>query len=487
VRRPRDFREATWTRSEHMQAELYSHGGAGEVTGSKHFLRVKDTTLMVDCGAFQGRREESELKNRQWPFKATDVSAAILTHAHFDHCGLMPLMPKNGFTGNIYATPASRDLASLVMMDSAHIMAKDLEFLKKRAKKKGIAFDKQPLYGENEVVKVLDQFMTVSYHRRFPVADGINATFFDAGHILGSAITLVEATHNNQKIKVGFTGDLGRNGLPILRDPEQIPPVNYLVIESTYGNRLHDPVTKAADDLAKVVNDTINRGGKLIIPAFAVERMQELIYHLNLLMGDQKIPRVPVYVDSPMASNATAIFQVHQECYDDETRTEFLDKHQNPFGFDDLKYVSSIAESKSLNDLKRPAIILASSGMCEAGRILHHLLNNVEDPKNTILIVGFMAENTLGRKILERQPQLSILGESRKLLAQTKVLNAFSAHADYNDILAYVGRLDRSQLRQVFLVHGETEAQANLKRLLDERQTKTTIVKPGEHYQLTGD
>ena len=231
----------------------------------------------------------------------------------------------------------------------------------------------------------------------------------------------------------------------------------------------------------------MNRGGKLIIPAFAVERMQELIYFLHRLMADQKIPKVPVYVDSPMATNATAIFQVHQEFYDDETRAEFLDKHQNPFGFDDLTYVSSIAESKRLNDLKKPAIIMASSGMCEAGRILHHLLNNVEDPKNTILIVGFMAENTLGRKILERVPQLTILGETRKLLAETKVLNAFSGHADYNDILAYIGRLDRAQLREVFLVHGEAEAQANLKRLLDEQRTKTTIVKPGERYPLFGD
>ncbi|MBI5509586.1 MAG: MBL fold metallo-hydrolase [Deltaproteobacteria bacterium] len=470
-----------------MQAELYSHGAAGEVTGSKHFLKVKDTTLMVDCGAFQGRRDESDRKNREWPFDAREISAVVLSHAHFDHCGLLPLVAKRGFAGNVYSTPATRDLASLVMMDSANIQAKDLEYLRKRARKRGQSFDKQPLYGENEVVAALERFMTVSYHRRFACADGMTATFYDAGHILGSAATVIEARHNNQVLKVGFTGDLGRPGLPILRDPEQIPAVHYLVIESTYGNRLHKPIDQAASDLAAAVTKTVERGGKVIIPAFAIERVQELVYYLHLSVRERKIPKVPIYVDSPMASNATAIYQVHQECYDDETRALFLSDHKNPFGFDDLTYVSSVAQSKRLNDLKKPAIIIASSGMCEAGRILHHLLNNIEDPKNTILVVGYMAAGTLGRRILERESPLNILGELRTPAAEVKVLNTFSAHADYNDILAYVGRLDRAELREVFLVHGEADSQTNLKRLLEAQHTKTTIVKPGERYPLFAD
>ena len=439
---------------------------------------------MVDCGAFQGHREEAEKKNREWNFDASQVDAMILTHAHYDHCGLVPLLPKKGFKGNIYTTPASRDIASLVMMDSAHIQAKDVEYLKKRAKRRHQHFDKMPLYDERDVVKSLAYFMTASYHHPFYLADGIKAEFYDAGHILGSAVTVVTVNTDNSRLQVGFSGDLGRKGLPILRDPEYIPQVDYLIMESTYGNRLHDPIEMAKSKLAEIVNRTVQRGGKIIIPAFAIERTQELVYFFHLLVDEGKIPQIPIYVDSPMATNATSIFRVHQECYDEETRKEFLDNHENPFGFEELTYVVNVEDSKKLNYLQRPAIIISASGMCESGRILHHLANNIENPKNTILIVGFMAQHTLGRRILEHEPEVRIFGEIYHVRAEVKHLNTFSAHADYNDILEYVSKLDAGRLRKIFLVHGEPDAQQNLKRLLEEKKYRVEIMKYGEKYRL---
>ncbi len=439
---------------------------------------------MIDCGAFQGKRAEADAKNREWPFQAGTITSLILTHSHFDHCGLVPLLPAKGFNGNIYTTPASRDLASLIMMDSANIQTKDFEYLMKKAHKKNEVFDKEPLYTEEDVVYSLDYFVTVSYHRPFPVADGIRVTFYDAGHILGSALAVVDIEHNGQKLKIGFSGDLGRENLPILRDPETIPDVDYLIMESTYGDRLHDPIELVLDQLTDVVNRTVERGGKIIIPAFALERTQELVYYLHILSDQQRIPRVPVYVDSPMATNATSIFRVHQECYDEETRKAFLAHHKNPFGFNELRYITGQEESKELNALEEPAVIISASGMCEAGRILHHLLHNIQDPRNTVLIVGYMAENTLGRRIQEKQPEVKIFGEFYKLKAEVRVLNTFSAHADYNDILKYISRLNFQKLKQIFLVHGEKEAQANLQKLLTEKEYKSTIVKAGEKYIL---
>jgi len=467
-----------------LRAKIYSWGGAEEVTGSKHFLRVDNQLIMVDCGAFQGHRAEAEEKNRNWSFDADKVDSLILTHAHYDHCGLLPLLKKKGFEGNIYSTPATRDLANLIMMDSAHIQAKDIEYLKKKALKKGEVFDKQPLYTERDVLECLEHFITISYHRPFIVSENVSAQFYDAGHILGSAITVFNINKNAKDLRIAFSGDLGRKNLPILRDPEPIPKVDYLVMESTYGNRLHDPIESATDQLADVVRQTVERRGKIIIPAFAVERTQELVYILHLLNDKGRIPNIPVYVDSPMATNATSIFRVHQECYDEEIRQAFIDHHKNPFGFNELTYVVSTEDSKRLNTLKESAIIISASGMCESGRILHHLANNVEDPRNTVLIVGFMAQNTLGRRILEKHQEVKIFRELHTLRANVVVLNTFSAHADYNDILEYVSALDSDRLKKIFLVHGEPEAQSNLKRKLEEKGYSTSIVKYGQTYQL---
>jgi len=467
-----------------LRAELYSWGAAEEVTGSKHFLNFHDQLIQVDCGAFQGHREESERKNRDWSFNPAEVDALILSHAHYDHSGLIPLMAKKDFAGNIYSTPASRDLASLIMMDSAHIQAKDLEFLKKRARKKGEIFDKEPLYKEEDVIKSLDQFVSVSYDRPMLVTENMQVCFIDAGHILGASIPIVTIKKNGQEMVIGLGGDLGRKDLPILRDPQPLPDLDYLVIESTYGHRRHDPISTATEKLAEVVNRTINRGGKIIIPAFAIERTQELIYFLHLLNDAGKIPKLPVYVDSPMATNATTIFQVHQECYDEETRQAFLNHHKNPFGFNELKYITNVSESKELNALQNPAVIISSSGMCEAGRILHHLANNISDSRNTIVIVGFMAQHTLGRRIKEQHEQVKIFGEIYDLRAEVVTLNTFSAHADEQDILDTVQKLDYKRLKEIFLVHGEPDAQTTLSENLRSKGYQTTIVRYNEKYTL---
>ncbi len=483
-RRPKQYIRYRSEQEAELRAELYSWGAAEEVTGSKHFLRFQDQLIQVDCGAFQGHREESDKKNREWPFNAAEVDALILSHAHYDHSGLIPLMTKNKFAGNIYTTPASRDLASLIMMDSAHIQAKDLEFLKKRARKKGEVFTAEPLYEEDDVIRSLDQFISVSYDRPIPVTGNIQARFIDAGHILGASIPIITIKKNGQEMVIGLGGDLGRKDLPILRDPQPLPDLDYLVIESTYGHRRHDPIATATEKLADLVNRTANRGGKIIIPAFAIERTQELIYFLHLLNDEGKIPKLPIYVDSPMATNATTIFQIHQECYDEETRQAFLNHHKNPFGFNELRYTTNVSESKELNALQGPAIIISSSGMCEAGRILHHLANNVADPKNTIVIVGFMAQNTLGRRIKEQQEQVKIFGETYDLRAEVVTLNTFSAHADEQDIMDTIQQLDHKRLKRVFLVHGEPDAQAALSEKLTTAGYKNTIVRYNEKYTL---
>jgi metallo-beta-lactamase family protein len=469
-----------------VDAELFSHGAAEEVTGSKHFLRVDGGLLMIDCGAFQGRRAEADEKNRNWGFSAEEVDGVVLTHAHFDHCGLLPLLRRKGFEGAVWSTPATRDLADLVMMDSAHIQAKDLEFLRKKAAKKGERFEKEPLYVERDVLASLESFVTVSYRRRFSPCGGVWATFYDAGHILGSALVHLDIDTGTRPLRVGFTGDLGRKGLPIIKDPEPIPPVDYLVLESTYGNRTHDAIGTAGERLAEVVNRTAERGGKIVIPAFAVERTQELVFILHLLQDAGKIRKIPTFVDSPMAVNATSIFRVHPECYDEETRKAFADHHDNPFGWGELRYVTSTEGSKALNGVRGPAVIISSSGMCESGRILHHLANTIEDPRNTVLIVGFMAQHTLGRRILERAPEVRIFGDLYRLKAEVAVLNAFSAHADANELLEYVKRLDRSRLREIFLVHGEPEAQNGLKARLEAGGYAARIVRYGERYPLGG-
>lgn len=466
--------------------KLYSQGAAREVTGSKHILETGKSKIMVDCGAFQGKRREAERKNREWIPETEDLDAVLLTHGHFDHSGLLPLLCRRGYRGNIYSTAATRDIANIIMMDSAKIQARDAEYLRKQAEKKGETFDWEPLYDEDDVLQASKQFVTLSYEREIFATRDTAVRFYDAGHILGSASLYCEVENGGGKpLRIGFSGDLGRKNKPIIGDPVPIPPVDYLVLESTYGDRLHEDVTDIMDKLASVVSETADRGGKIIIPAFAVERTQDIIYYLHLLSDQKRIPDIPIFIDSPMAVNATSIFRVHPECYDKETRKAFLDHHKNPFGFNSLRYVDSVAESKEINKITTPAVIISASGMCEAGRIVHHLLHTVSDPKNTVLIVGYMAAHTLGRRIRDREKELRIFGNTLPLRARVEEIRALSSHADYSEMGEYVRKLDLEQLKRIYLVHGEEEPQRHFKQfLLDLGVSDVEIVRYGEEYEL---
>lgn len=445
-----------------MEMNFYSLGAAEEVTGSKHVLEVDGKSYLVDCGAFQGSRAEADRKNREFGIEGDRIDGVILTHGHFDHCGMLPLLPKKGYKGNIYSTPATRDISSLVMLDSANIQARDAEYLRTQAKKNGEKFDWTPIYDEKDVIEVTGQIMGVSYHRPFFMGDGIECEFYDAGHILGSAMASVTVKRAGQERTILFTGDLGRKGKPIIRDPEFPPAPDYLVIESTYGDRRHDKTDDAMKKLAAIANKVADKRGKIIIPSFAIERTQELVYYFHMLCDEGEIPEIPMYVDSPMATNATTIFQVHPECYDEEIHNAFIKHHKNPFGFNSLHFTTSVEESKALNDLKGPAVIISADGMCEAGRIQHHLINNIGNPNTTILLVGFMAENTLGRRLQNREEEVKIHGMWFKRKASVENINAFSAHADYEEAGQWLDKLDLSKLKKILIVHGEKKRRRHL-------------------------
>lgn len=428
-------------------------GAAGEVTGSKHLITFNGKKILLDCGMFHGRRKETDEKNRNLQFDPAELDCVILSHAHIDHSGDLPLLIKQGFKGPIYCTHATRDLCNYMLCDSAFIQEKEIEYLKKKKKIK----DKnlEPLYTLEDAEEVLKLFHAVSYEQSFIVADGVVASFYDAGHILGSALVhmIFYDKKSKKRLRLCFTGDLGRRGLPILRDPQPIPETDILISETTYGNRLHSAMATVDDDLAKVVNDVAKNGGKLIIPAFALERTQEIVYHLHLLRDKDKIPNIPVYVDSPLAGNLTEVFRGHPECFDKKMYEQFIERKDNPFGFDDLIYTRSVEESKLLNEKTGPMIIISASGMCEYGRILHHLRNNIGNHRNVVLIVGYQAENTLGRKLIDGMKEVNIFGDPYKVKASVYVMDAFSGHADRSDLLDYIGRVHG--LKKIFLVHGE--------------------------------
>jgi metallo-beta-lactamase family protein len=467
-----------------MAIKFFSHGACREVTGSKHFLEIDGRLLQIDSGMFQGRREEAYQKNKQLPFDPATVSALILTHAHFDHSGALPIVIKKGFSGNIHATSATRDVTQIILLDSAHIQQKDFEYIQEKAAKHpelGLTLY-QPLYSAEEAIRTMENFVTSNYRRKFVPLQGVEAEFFDAGHILGSAMLHLTI---QDRLYIGFSGDLGRRGLPIIRDPEVMPPMDYLVLESTYGNRLHKSIGMAAGELAEIIHKAQDRRSKIIIPAFTIERTQELIYLIHVLQKEDKVPILPIFIDSPMAVNATAIFKIHPECFDKETIRQFISTNIDPFGFDNIRYVVSTAESKEINAFQGPAIIIAASGMAESGRILHHLSRHIENPANIIAIVGFMAEHTLGRQLAERAKEVKIFGKPYQVKAEIATLNAFSAHADYAETCEWLKRHDLKRLKKVFLVHGEDEALNNLRReLLGIGIPQVEIVNYGDNYEL---
>jgi metallo-beta-lactamase family protein len=426
-------------------------GATRTVTGSMHQLSAGGKTILLDCGLFQGPRAESYRRNRDFPFRAKDIDAVILSHAHIDHCGNLPNLVRRGFNGPIYCTPATRALAAVMLGDAAKIQEEDANYLnRKRAKDEPKV---EPLYDSRDVYRTLHRLQAVRYGATATVGHGIEAVFHDAGHLLGSATVAVRIDGPTGERRLTFTGDVGRIGLPILRDPEPIPPCDLLISESTYGGHTHEPVDETAEQLGQVVRRTVERGGKVIIPAFAVGRTQTVVYFLHQLIAAGKLRDIPVYVDSPMASRATEVFRAHPECFDAETR-DLLETHPDLFGERHVRYVETVNESVALNHRQEPCVIIASSGMCEAGRILHHLKHNLDNARNTILIAGYQAEHTLGRRLVEKQPEVRVLGRMIPVKAEVVVLNGLSSHADHGDLLRMLGPLAKGTAR-VRLVHGE--------------------------------
>jgi metallo-beta-lactamase family protein len=410
---------------------------------------------------FQGRRQESADKNRKLPLPIKDLDGVVLSHAHIDHSGRLPFLIAEGYSKTIWATSATRDLSAVMLADSAHIQEKDAEFLAKRRKD-----FIEPLYGMRHAVRTMDLMVAVPYNKTFDVVPGICATYIDAGHILGSASVLLDCTEGGKTKRLVFSGDIGRSGLAIIRDP--VPPegADALIMESTYGNRDHESVEGAKAQLAQVVRETAARGGRVLIPAFAVGRTQEMIYALHSLVKEGAIPAIPIYVDSPLAIDTTTVFEMHPESFD--RSEEMVEKTKDLFRFDLIHYTRDVEESKALSRAHGPMIIIAASGMMENGRILHHLAQGASDPRNTILVVGFQAEHTLGRRVVERQPVLQIFGDDVPLHARVEVINGYSAHADRTEMISWLGRVkDKSpNLGQVWLVHGEANVQDEFKTTL---------------------
>ncbi len=466
--------------------EIECIGAARVVTGSKHILRTSRASVLLDCGMFQGRRQESNQRNRDLLVPVDEIDAVVLSHAHIDHAGLLPLLYKRGYRKPVYATPATRDLCTPMLLDAAMIQEADAKHIRKLIERDGLAMEPvEPLYDHEDVTGLLGQMVGLPYRRAHAIAPGIVLKFLDAGHVLGSAIVVLEVDEDGTRTRVAFAVDLGRKGLPILREPEIPGGINCLITESTYGDRRHAPIEEVDDALAEAVNRTVQRGRKILIPAFALERAQEVVYALKRLRAAHKVPAIPVYVDSPLTVKLTDVFKMHPECYDKQTYARLVGGDP-PFEFDGLHYVSDKEESKAIAAQPGPYIVIAASGMCEAGRILHHLREGVEDQRNTVLIVGFQAQHTLGRRIAEHQRDVRIFGVMRRLAAEVVVLHGFSAHADQKDLLEFAESVrNQGKLRQVVLVHGEPPAQAVLADKLGELGFPTVLVPfSGERIRL---
>jgi metallo-beta-lactamase family protein len=439
-------------------------GAAQTVTGSMHLVEAAGRQLLLDCGLFQGRRAEARQRNSHFPFAAKNTEAVLLSHAHIDHCGNLPNLVKSGFRGTIYCTPATRDLLAIMLADSARIQEEDADYLNHHRERGEPKIE--PLYDQKDVVATLRACQSVPYDRRFKLGRGTEAVFVDAGHLLGSAMVSLHVRKDEREARLTFTGDLGRRGQPILRDPAPVPECDLLISESTYGGKRHDPPDLLAEHLGEIVQRTYSRGGKLLIPAFSLGRTQTVLYQLHQLISAGKLPDLPVFVDSPLALEATEVFRLHPECFDEET-LRLIDKAPDLFGGRQIHYVRSVEESKSLNQRSEPCIIIAASGMCEAGRILHHLKHNIEDARNTVLLVGHQAPDTLGRRLVEHRPEVRVLNRVVRLRAEVVALNGFSSHADHDDFLASLGPL-AGKTKKVRLVHGEPEAAAALAKALIE-------------------
>ncbi|MBE0432916.1 MBL fold metallo-hydrolase [candidate division WOR-3 bacterium] len=438
-------------------------GAAQTVTGSQHLFEYRKQKFLLECGMFQGHREEAERINSTFPFKPRDIKGVILSHAHIDHSGNLPNLVKRGFSGAIYCTPATKDIASLLLLDSAKIQEYDFEYLNKKRAQKGLP-PKEPPYTIADAEKTLEYLRPIDYEAGFEPVPGVRVTLHDAGHILGSSTILVEADNK----RVLFSGDLGRKEMPIIRDPVVVSDVDYLILESTYGGRKHESFDKMQEELGDLIDKARHNRSKMIIPAFAVERTQLLITMLKNLYDAGTLKDIPVYVDSPLATNVTDVFRRHPECYDEETTSVFNDNKDDPFNFPTLQYVADAEESKALNDKTGPMIIISASGMCEGGRVTHHLIHNIENDQNMIVMTGFQARGTLGRKILEGAPRVQIFNDTFDVRAKIYVMAGLSAHADGDGLLQYVEDAGDGRLKKVYLVHGEIEEAQALRRKIQD-------------------
>jgi metallo-beta-lactamase family protein len=453
-------------------------GAAREVTGSCHIVSVNGNHILLDCGLFQGRRHETHAKNLRLPIDVSRIDAVVLSHAHIDHAGRIPLLVRQGYRGTIWCTAATRDLTAVMLADSAHIQEKDAEFLA-RHRKEAVP----PLYSMADATRTADLMAGVPYGKTFDVTPDVRVTFVDAGHILGSASVILDYEEQDRRKRLVFSGDVGRKGLPIIRDPEAPKGADVVIMESTYGDRDHAPYESARKALARIVSETAARGGRILIPAFAVGRVQEIVYDLHALSLAGEVPAIPIYIDSPLAIEATAVFETHPEIFDHSE--DFIQRVQKLFRFQQAHYTREAQESKALNHAVGPMVIIAPSGMAEAGRIVHHLKIGAPNPRNTILIVGFQAEHTLGRRIVERQPMLKIHGDEVPLRARVEVLDGYSAHADRTELATWLDtvRATSPALRSVYLVHGEPAPQDALATLL--RSTGYEVTCPEPFMRIT--
>jgi len=460
-------------------------GAARTVTGSKHLLTTIDgKKILLDCGFFQGKGSETEGLNRHFGFNPAEIDYLILSHAHIDHSGNIPNLVKQGFTGSIICTTATADLCKIMLSDSAHIQENDIRYINKRRISRGEERLK-PIYTIADVERCLTQFVSIDYNQKYEVCDGVSVMFTDSGHILGSAAVNIEYIENGTSKTLCFTGDIGRYQGSILRDPQPFPQADAIICESTYGDRLHTDNALTEQQLFDVVYNTcIVKKGKLIIPAFSLGRTQEIVYSLDKMENKKMLPRINVYVDSPLSINATQIMRAHPECFNEDILA-YMKKDPNPFGFGNLIYIQDAEDSKRLNDLKEPCIIISASGMIEAGRIKHHIANNIANPANTVLMVGYAEPNSIGGKIRSGAKMIKVFGEEHPVKADVVIMDSYSAHADYKEMIKYLSCQDKKQVKKLFLVHGEYETQLNWKeKLLDEGYRHITIPAQGDVVEV---
>lgn len=459
------------------------HGAAQTVTGSKHLITLNnDKKILLDCGMFQGMGRDTESLNRNFGFIPHEVSHVLLSHAHIDHSGLLPRLVKDGFRGRIYATPATIDVTKALLLDSAYIQKQDIHFLNKKRLEEGRPL-LEPIYTEEDVRKTFEHFYPVDYNKPFVVDENVELRFFDGGHIIGSSTVFVTLKEEGRKTNIVFSGDVGRYSDPILRSPQCFPQADYIIIESTYGNKQHDPMETYADDLKRNIEETcLGKKGKLIIPAFSVGRTQELLFGLNELELRGELPDLNYYVDSPLSTMITEIVKNHSECFNRAVQ-KLMKKDPDPFEFKGLKYITDKRDSQALNFTDKPCVIISASGMAEAGRVKHHIANSIENWRNTILLIGYCEPNSLGARLKKRPEEVGIFGNRYLVKADIRTIDSMSAHGDYNDLCQYLACQDPDEVKQVFIVHGEPDVQLEFKMKLMKKKYKDVII-PELHQEF---